>query len=795
MLIWKRLMPSNVRTLLAFGTLTALVAVATLKPLPHVWGQDKEAPSRKVEQKGEEKAEERIEKKQDEPAPLKEGEVKQEGRDEKTEKEPTKEEGDAPRKVEGKAPIKEEGRGPRKTEGKEPMKEEGDVPRKVEGKGPEGRPVPRKGDPENPKDPVPGRGRPGPEKEMKEPGEGKRPVPGKDDPKGGPIVGFNGGISFDAKHTSKCGKGQICYNYALPTMKTPAGMITGTLVITLNIYQHGNPTPLVFTPPTLMQSGVLKDGDHYCFDVNPTTFPGIDLNAGGFDFVASAKFSLGGNDTTVLVGSVPQGVVLLTNNDYRIECETSTGTDGKIVYDARTSTNCGKGQICFNVKLPTMKDEKGNIITATGLIKLNFYQDGQPAPFLTLTSTVLTSETGARYCFQIDPASIPNPNNRDYFDFAAIATFSFSTLGTPDITMSVGMMPEGIIPDRNNDYRYKCVEPPHEETDRCCLGKNLVKNGDFEQPGVNFHSEYQQAGSLDQLYPGTFNVTNVGSIGKACESWHLPKACDGTGFFSGNVLVVNGQNNLLNLLPPTTIWEQTILLPSLPGVEKQEYRICFRYLPLPQCCFNVPAKPVLQVSGPNGPMAVFTNDDDVGCGHLYSATISATPGTQIQLHIKLSGGGKGDGNDLLIDNISLVPLEKMPFALVDFTLFADPVNGDGTKDVTLTAPGGLMAPYTWWWSMYDPTTGITTNYPGTSTLSFPGLESTTEDYVFKLQAKGPCNSLGGSKQDWSFGTRARAGKTVEDPNPEPVDLKTVKEGNPEAVKNRKESPALKKRSE
>lgn len=187
MLIWKRLMPPKVRALLALGTLTALVAVATLlQPLPHVWGQDKETPTRKVEKQAKEKAEEKTEKKSEEPAPVKEVEVKKEGRGEKTEKEPVKEEGAAPRKVEGKTPMKEEGRVPRKTEGKEPMKDEGDAPRKVEGKTPEGRPVPRKGDPENPKDPVPGRGRPVPGKEMKEPTDGNRP--GKPIPKEEPKV-------------------------------------------------------------------------------------------------------------------------------------------------------------------------------------------------------------------------------------------------------------------------------------------------------------------------------------------------------------------------------------------------------------------------------------------------------------------------------------------------------------------------------------------------------------------------------------------------------------------------------
>ena len=82
----KRLFASKARALIALGTLTALLAVATLKPLPRVWGQEKEAPTRKVEQKAEEKAE----KKTEEPAPVKDAEPKNEGNGEKTEKEPVK---------------------------------------------------------------------------------------------------------------------------------------------------------------------------------------------------------------------------------------------------------------------------------------------------------------------------------------------------------------------------------------------------------------------------------------------------------------------------------------------------------------------------------------------------------------------------------------------------------------------------------------------------------------------------------------------------------------------------------
>lgn len=723
MLIWKRLMPSKVRALLALGTLTALVAVATLKPLPNVSGQDKEAPTRKVEKQGEKKTEE-------------------------------------------KAPMKEEGRVPRKTEGKEPMKEEGDVPRKVEGKNPEGRPVPRKGDPEVSKDPVPGRG---------------RPVPGKEVPKGGPIVGFNGGISFDAKHTSKCGKGEICYNYALPTMKTPAGMITGTLVITLNIYQNGNPTPLVFTPPTLMQSGVLKDGDHYCFEVNPTTFPGIDLNAGGFDFVASAKFSLAGADTTILVGSVPQGVIPMKNNDYQIECKPSTDTKGEIVYDARTSTTCGKGRICFNLKLPTMKDPKGNVITATGQIHLTLYQNGHQILSLP-ASPVLNDKTGTRYCFPIDPANIKHLNcDLGGFDFVATANFSFNMATVPDTSATVGADPTGIIAGVNNDYQCVCTEDPKPVECGCCPGENLVKNGDFEQ-GTEIPSEYEWTSEYNKLFPGTYSVGHVDKIDRFCKNWKLPKACDGTKSFYENVLIVNGQTNQ-PAGSTSVIWSQQITLPSDAGLKGADYRLCFRYLPLPQCCFDIQAKPFILVDGGKIPLTDVC-DEDKGCGHIYAATFHG--GGTVNVQIILPGDGKGDGNDLLIDNISMVKIVPVPANLLTFSPDAENV-ANGMFDVTSVAPASLTSSScTWDWELYRGNAPNVMN-PALFTLvqgstqanqptsTFNGLPVSDGNgpimYWVKLTVECECSRgavYRAASQIVPAGRQKLEGKSIEDPHPQRV---------------------------
>lgn len=762
MLIWKRLIPSKVRAILALGTVTALVAVAALKPIPSVWGQDKEA-TRKVEKQVEGKSEKRAQ----EPVPVKEAEPKQAGRNQKTEKEP----------------VKREGR-----EGNAPVKEEGDVPRNVKGKVPEGRPVPRQGDPEISRDPIPGRVRPIPGREMKELGEGNRPD--RKAPKEGPLP-FNGGISFDAKNSSTCGKGQICFNYALPTKKTSTGTMTGTLVITLNIYQNG--TQLVFTPPTLMQSGVLEDGNHYCFDVDPTTFPGIDLGAGYFDFVASAKFSLAGADTTILVGSVPQGVVPNENNDYRIVCAPGGGTGvtpGRIIHDARTSTNCGKGQICFNLTLPTMKDAKGNVIaTATGVIHLTLYQNGQPILSLP-ASPVLNDKTGTRYCFPIDPENIKHLNcDLGGFDFVATANFTFSSGTAPDTSATAGTSPTGIIPEVNNDYLCECQEDPGTTPQRvgCCLGKEtVVYTEDFQHP-QEIASEYERLHSLEEhLIPGTFVVTDVKGIEYACRNWRLPAACLKTHDFSGNVLLINGLTSQKPPAPATAVvWSHDIVLPESSDVKEAEYRVCFHYLPLPQCCFDIPARPHLALKGVDGPLTVNSDSDsETGCGRLSVATFHAVPGSTIKLEILLDGNGMGDGNDLLIDNISVTRIVAVPATVMYFALVDGLVTG-GVYDATATASGFLThGPYSWDWVLTDDAdTTLSMGTPNTTTYTFTGL-SPGNKYWVKLLVWSDCNSLTGRKRP--SGDFPTVTKKAVEPDVVP---------HPERVKHTQQSPSAKLRSE
>ena len=1069
----KRLFASKARALIALGTLTALLAVATLKPLPRVWGQEKEAPTRKVEQKAEEKAE----KKTEEPAPVKDAEPKNEGNGEKTEKEPVKGEEKTPEKTpEGKAPMKEEGRVPRKTEGKDPVKGEEKVPmKKEEGKIPEGRPVPRKGDPEVSKDPLPGRVRPVPGKEMKEPGEGKRPVPGKEVPKvtpkvvidglpenfeemqrtaydrlehkdltfekyldlgkqafqrmrnleknpalryqsgkrggarlhpvcpngdfeipfagtdvnpgewsganglrednsvggdipgsfiaglvSGPIVntGINtgeghqtivsagtdphvpiqmtgpntssnvpsshavrignaeiggevdilsktfvvtpsdtlikfwyavvmqnptdhppqnqpnfevrvldasnpsspltglvnlggnsskliadagnpfflkvldpgpdaeagdkivytdwkcaqldlsrqvgktvtvefitrdcsqkghwcyayldnfcgnctdsqgGDIAFDPETSSECGRGQVCYNYTLPTTHDVEGnVLTGTAEITLEIWQGG---ALLQTLPT--SPPTLSDGRHVCFPIDRTTIPGI--APGGFDLVAKGVFTLGTYVTTLNVGTAPNGQILGPNNDYDNPRICPTGTPGTIVYDDKTSTHCGKGQICFSLRLPTMKDKEGNMITATGEIHLTLYK-GVVAVVSLPASPVLNDKTGTRYCFPIDPANIPGLNPGG-FDFVATAVFSFGTSAT------VGTVPTGIIPGPNNDYNDPRIcpeDPPKPKDCGCCPGENLVKDGDFEQFGGEIGSEYKWAQECSKLFPGTYSVGHVDKIGQCCSNWILPKECKGTKNFYENVLIVNGQTNQ-PAGSTAVIWEQQIVLPSDAGLEGADYRLCFRYLPLPQCCFDIQAKPYILVNGGRIPLTDDC-DEDTGCGHLFAATFHGAGTVSVQ--IVLPEDGKGDGNDLLIDNISIVKIVPVPANLLTFSPDAENVV-NGMFDVTSVIAPGLASTCTWDWELYrghapdvmDPAL-FTLVQPSTQsnqpTSTFTGVPINDGNgkpilYWVKLTVECECSRGAVYRPAGQFSKSLKLeGKSIADPHPQRV---------------------------
>lgn len=454
---------------------------------------------------------------------------------------------------------------------------------------------------------------------------------------------------------------------------------------------------------------------------------------------------------------------------------------GDIAFDPKTSTNCGKGQVCFTYKLPTAQNAAGSL-TGTVAITLGIYQNG--ILLQTLQTSPATLSTGTNVCFPIDPATIPGLNPALGFDLCANGVFTLSGSVLP---LSVGTAPNGRIPGPNNDYNDPrvCHDPPAVACG-CCPGENLVKNGDFEHSG-EVHSKYQRTDELSKLVPGTYSVTDVETIGKACSNWKVPEKCKES--FYGNVLLVNGLTSQA-AGSASVIWEQQINLPSLAGVKESDYRVCFHYLPLPQCCFDIPARPYLLVNGRPIP-ADKVCDKETDCGRVYSATFRSGAGP-VNLQIVLPQDGRGDGNDLLIDNISVVQLGKVPSALVTFTLLEGPVSGN-VYDVIYTAPTGLTTPYTWEWDLYEADPASPTNpanftwvapsgTPNSPTGTFVGLDS-TKLYWVRLRVKSDCHQATGVyRPAGQIPVKRKLVDHINDPNPDGVEARQAEESSPAPVK-------------
>jgi hypothetical protein len=123
-----------------------------------------------------------------------------------------------------------------------------------------------------------------------------------------------GSIGFDAANSSHCGPGHLAFTYSLPTLHSASGTTTGTVTITLALYQNG---VLV----TTLTSPVLSSGSGYSFPIAPTAITGINTSL-GFDWVATAHFAIQGfsNLPPMTVGAAPDGQVSGQNNDYAITC-------------------------------------------------------------------------------------------------------------------------------------------------------------------------------------------------------------------------------------------------------------------------------------------------------------------------------------------------------------------------------------------------------------------------------------------------------------------------------------------
>ena len=738
MLIWRRDIPKNFRSLVAIGTLSAMVALAPVmqysttlgqeprppkeqtkeqtkeqKP-PPVKGSEEKGPVKKSDETGQVKGS-----KEKEPIKKSEEQQQKEGRGEKTEKAPVKKDEKAPVKGDEKVPIRGEKKTPVKGNERVPVKGDKKALMKSEEKGTDAA------------------------------------ANAKDSMLEGQLVKITGNMLM---MTSKGGK-----EYSLRLMEDVR------LTLEEKVFRTADLKPGMIIRVTTLPP------DHS----RATRIEVLDLNAGP---AANTRLPKEG---TPIKEMPKEGENIPPPSDVKL---------GTLQYDTQSSTTCGPGKICFNYRLPTKVSPLGNQ-TGIGVISLAIYQNGMqvmtqgtPGMPLILTSGKLTS--GSSYCFQITLAILSDLNpSLGGFDF--VGTGQYSMAGTTVNNATVGMAPDGRIPDRNNDYKIFCGEGPgggedpgHPVAQECCLGKNLVQNGDFESNGA-INSQYQQAGSMAALKPGTYIRYKVDYIKEACSNWQLPEACKGTKDFTGNVLFVNG---LTNQIPPAfiqnTIWQQKIPISD----KKEKYRVCFRYLPLPQCCFNVVAKPTILVMQALPLPLTDVQDEDTGCGHLVSATFEAV-GSSVNLSIILpQQNAMGDGNDLMIDNISVAKLESVASALVDFKVEGG--TAVNSCDVALLPGGPLPSPSIWEFELWTVAPGLPNGIPvagtivsGAATHTYTGLTASV-NYFVTLKVKSPCHKLTGKYLGWSFGPLVTQRKASEKPMDIPDAEPAKTEKGPETPKGR-----------
>ncbi len=430
--------------------------------------------------------------------------------------------------------------------------------------------------------------------------------------------------------------------------------------------------------------------------------------------------------------------------------------EGSIALNRGKSDTCGTGKISVDYTLP-----KNGTQTGALSIKLDIIQNG--TVITSINSGAITGNITGTYSFGISPLLLSSLNsNLGGFDYVATGTFSLNNVVYA--TKTSGTFPVGLVAGANNDYKIACGGGVTGGTTACGCPNvtNLVKNGDFESGSGGFSSQFKSfTGGI--LLPGTFAVASSTNYKSFCANWNI--ADPGTNMCNknstrsnGQFLVVNGQTGQA----PVAAWTQTISLSA-----GKTYKFCARLRNLPQCCFDV--KPQVSLSYFDGTQNRTTAPVTVNqvqgnaCDWLnYSVDITIpqnAPATfNAQISIMLNQSQPGDGNDLAIDDLSLIQLNPMPATQIDFGENISGINSAGQYTITaITTP--LAPGDTFGWEVQEiDNTGNTlsslVNQP--AWLSNP-LSCNFSGYTFVANKRyriirttsGNCNSLGAVAHTYS----------------------------------------------
>ncbi len=238
----------------------------------------------------------------------------------------------------------------------------------------------------------------------------------------------------------------------------------------------------------------------------------------------------------------------------------------------------------------------------------------------------------------------------------------------------------------------------------CCSGENLIANGSFDDGNSGFSNEFlfHSITSLSSIGPGQYGVLNGSQAGIISPTWDI-EAASPCIEASGNFLIVNGENgggnfppDLSNTIPPTKIiWEQTIDIEDWKG-----YKFCMKVKNLDQCGFNVTPKIEVQFSMLFGDITevISVSSNECEWQEISKSLDLWGYGNSLTIKIILDQNEFGDGNDIAIDDISLIQLERCPVesAVFDFNTITPHPTVSGAIGISATADIVPPCEFVWW---------------------------------------------------------------------------------------------------
>ncbi|WP_020535204.1 T9SS type A sorting domain-containing protein [Lewinella cohaerens] len=215
-----------------------------------------------------------------------------------------------------------------------------------------------------------------------------------------------------------------------------------------------------------------------------------------------------------------------------------------------------------------------------------------------------------------------------------------------------------------------CIQEVPPPSDDCC-DQDIEEawNEDFE--GFSFFSSNYSTGQL--AMPGSYEVINSTQASALSNNGWVVQGFDASGTCSptANFLAINGRTGQTG---DNMVYRSSNLNGSL--VAGREYQVCVRVKQLDQCVFNVTPVVRVNIFKPLGSNTVFQTPAttiNAGGGNCDYQTITGTfthPGggalNPTNLTITLDETGIGDGNDFVVDDISIREVAPTPNSLASF---------------------------------------------------------------------------------------------------------------------------------